>query len=299
VCDEDPFCCGVEWDQLCADLALELCQGSCPGEGDCFQPHGTPGCADEECCKKVCLEDIFCCAVQWDEDCAFLAVIQCVCPSKGNCIVPHPFPGCEDEECCQAVCEIDPFCCQVEWDGICAGEAYELCDIKLFCGSKKAGSCFDSHSTPFCNDETCCDAVCEIHPFCCETGWDSTCTIEADGLCTPGCGDKGTGSCFEQHGPFCDDADCCKTVCSVDPFCCDVAWDGICVNEAFQFCVASQAPCPGDIDHNGVVDVTDLITAIMDIGCAAPARCQGDVTLDGACDVQDMMLVLKTWGKCP
>jgi hypothetical protein len=236
----------VEWDQLCAELALELCQGSCPGTGDCFQPNGTPGCEDEECCKEVCFEDIFCCAVQWDEACAAEAFIICTCGGKGSCAVPHGLLGCSDEKCCRAVCEIDPFCCQVAWDGICVSEAAQLC-----------------------------------------------------GVTTKGCGDKGTGSCFEPNGtPFCDDALCCTIVCGFDPLCCEVMWDSICVNLA-NLCNPNQLACPGDIDHSGAVDVTDLITAMMDIGCAAPARCLGDANHDGACDVQDMMLVLKTWGQCP
>jgi hypothetical protein len=40
-------------------------------------------------------------------------------------------------------------------------------------------------------------------------------------------------SCFETSGtPGCADAVCEASVCSYDPFCCDVAWDGLCVAEA-------------------------------------------------------------------
>ncbi|HMN96441.1 MAG TPA: hypothetical protein PKC43_11285, partial [Phycisphaerales bacterium] len=42
--------------------------------------------------------------------------------------------------------------------------------------------------------------------------------------------------CFTTGGPGCTDVDCCEIVCSVDSFCCQVAWDGICVQEAFDFC---------------------------------------------------------------
>ena len=29
----------------------------CPGEGDCLEPNGTPGCEDELCCDTVCVAD--------------------------------------------------------------------------------------------------------------------------------------------------------------------------------------------------------------------------------------------------
>ena len=39
--------------------------------------------------------------------------------------------------------------------------------------------------------------------------------------------------CFLANGtPGCDDAACEASVCSIDPFCCDIAWDGICADEA-------------------------------------------------------------------
>ncbi|MHC4090078.1 MAG: hypothetical protein ACYSVY_07335, partial [Planctomycetota bacterium] len=52
-----------------------------------------------------------------------------------------------------------------------------------------------------------------------------------------GCGDPTAGSCFESNGsPYCDDLECCEIVCAVDPFCCDVTWDGVCAGEALELC---------------------------------------------------------------
>ena len=46
------------------------------------------------------------------------------------------------------------------------------------------------------------------------------------------------GNCTEAHGePGCEQAECEATVCALDSFCCDVAWDGICVGEALDLCV--------------------------------------------------------------
>lgn len=48
-----------------------------------------------------------------------------------------------------------------------------------------------------------------------------------------GCGGAGTGDCFEPHNtPYCNDEKCCEAICAVDPFCCEVRWDNICVQSA-------------------------------------------------------------------
>ena len=67
--------------------------------------------------------------------------------------------------------------------------------------------------------------------------------LGAWGPCPGGCGDADAGSCFVANGtPFCDDADCCETVCAVDSFCCDTEWDGICADEAITMCLGLE-PC--------------------------------------------------------
>ena len=46
------------------------------------------------------------------------------------------------------------------------------------------------------------------------------------------------GNCVESHGGIgCEIGECEAAVCAIDPFCCDVAWDGICVLEALDICV--------------------------------------------------------------
>jgi hypothetical protein len=44
---------------------------------------------------------------------------------------------------------------------------------------------------------------------------------------------------------------CESTVCTQDPFCCNVFWDGICVQEANQLCNAMCPSCPHDICTTG------------------------------------------------
>ena len=74
------------------------------------------------------------------------------------------------------------------------------------------------------------------------------------------CGDPLAVNCFGPIGsfdPYCDDfcdanscKGCCDTVCSSDPFCCDVdnGFDGFCVNHAQQVCpcVPGQDEPPND-----------------------------------------------------
>src|SRR5262245_5205880 len=41
------------------------------------------------------------------------------------------------------------------------------------------------------------------------------------------------GNCFVQHNsPGCQSIWCCQTVCDFDGWCCQVAWDSVCVSEA-------------------------------------------------------------------
>jgi hypothetical protein len=56
------------------------------------------------------------------------------------------------------------------------------------------------------------------------------------------CGPSNPNDCnVSNPTPGCNDQACCEAVCAIDPFCCDVAWDGICADEAAAIC--NQAPC--------------------------------------------------------
>ena len=49
--------------------------------------------------------------------------------------------------------------------------------------------------------------------------------------------EQSCGDCVEANlTPGCEVAECEAEVCAVDPFCCDVFWDGICVAEAIDLC---------------------------------------------------------------
>ncbi len=90
VCAIEPACCVFEWDDLCVTLALENCSFCGPGNGDCFEHNGTPGCDDVACCEEVCAADPTCCEQVWDEICAQQAEILCGCkpgdaPANDDC----------------------------------------------------------------------------------------------------------------------------------------------------------------------------------------------------------------------
>jgi hypothetical protein len=82
--------------------------------------------------------------------------------------------------------------------------------------------------------------VCIIDIFCCTTQWDEFCAATArqnpacDKICPdPPCGDPDAGNCcFPHDNASCNDAECCETVCDIDPACCETVWDSICASIA-------------------------------------------------------------------
>lgn len=57
--------------------------------------------------------------------------------------------------------------------------------------------------------------------------------------------DAATESCLTAHGtPGCADSGCCSFVCDEDPFCCETAWDGVCVSQADAACTPAYVTGP-------------------------------------------------------
>lgn len=247
VCAVDNICCEVGWDGTCVTLAIALC-GAC-GEiafqQGCFEVGYTPGCNDSFCCDQVCSLDPFCCQVAWDEVCVFIAhrvCLGCGSPPTINCFLPHALPYCEDTTCCAKVCSIEPVCCDpfASWDTACVMLARTLC---ADCGDDNLPPCYQQSFGPSCNDETCCEKVCNIDPLCCEIRWDQQCVDRANQFCLQ-CGSALAGSCCLPHAnPYCNDADCCEQVCIFDPFCCSGTWDGLCVSLSTVICTGLECPC--------------------------------------------------------
>jgi hypothetical protein len=272
VCAADPFCCDTAWDSICAGEAQGIPECNCvvdacpPSKNDCCvaSPDGTPGCNNDACCEIVCAADPFCCDTAWDGLCAdaAAAIPECNCGAgvcdKGNpndCCVASPggTPGCNNVACCEIVCAADPFCCDTAWDGLCAGAAAAIPECNCAVGGcpKSANDCCvaSPDGTPGCNNDACCEIVCAADPFCCDTSWDGLCAGAAAAIpecnCGAGACDKGNPQDCLVGGdlPGCNDVACCKTVCAVDPFCCETAWDSICAGEAADLCGADLGNC--------------------------------------------------------
>jgi hypothetical protein len=127
------------------------------------------------------------------------------------------------------------------------------------CGGSEAGDCCLPHAGGACAGASCNLAVCEAAPSCCLYGWDLLCatiaTVMPECPCTfeSVCGSG--GECGIVHDtPGCGDPACCAAVCEFTPFCCQVAWDQICVLSATTVCAVtgcgtSKGAC--DSEHRG------------------------------------------------
>jgi hypothetical protein len=258
-----------------------------PSDHDCFTTGG-PGCTDFECCKTVCAADPFCCDVAWDGLCVNGAIQLCGgtggdCPASDHDCFTTGGPGCTDVECCLLVCAADPFCCDVAWDGLCVNGATQLCGGTGGDCPPSDHDCFTTGG-PGCTDVECCLLVCAADPFCCDVAWDGLCVNGAIQLCDGTGGDcpASDHDCFTTGGPGCTDVECCLTVCSFDPFCCDVAWDGLCVEQALEAC---ENTCPWDLNGDGVVDGADLGALLNQWGNPYGGAELGEL--------------LNAWGDCP
>ncbi|MCH7545957.1 MAG: S8 family serine peptidase [Planctomycetes bacterium] len=145
------------------------------------------------------------------------------------------------------------------------------------CGDDTAGSCFvptpppiggtdPSGNSPFCEQDNCCQTVCQLIPECCDDNldnpgdWNQICARFANifridsrddiNICfgppPPPLGPCNISGidCFagDELGdliapsPGCSIFSCCISVCLVDPLCCDNTWDAGCVATAKLLC---------------------------------------------------------------
>jgi hypothetical protein len=165
----------------------------------------------------------------------------CGWPFAGPCFSNNePLPGCDDGECCDLVCSLDPYCCNIEWDQICAQFAMKMCEVdpEPACLEPSDHSCYAVDPVAGCENQTCCETVCQIDPFCCDFEWDELCVARAVQVCiSPPCPTESDQPCDQPSiFPGCSDDDCCGIVCDVLPYCCDVEWNSECVELAKMLC---------------------------------------------------------------
>ncbi|MHC5114419.1 MAG: hypothetical protein ACYTGP_08340 [Planctomycetota bacterium] len=123
--------------------------------------------------------------------------------------------------------------------GVPCGSEYRGAVTCVPCTPPPTGACCEA-------DGTCSDDVEEAD--CLNAGglaWfeDDVCSLvvcpEPPAVCGPD-----AGSCYISNGsPGCNDVECCEAVCALDPFCCDVTWDGLCASQALDICEAPALAC--------------------------------------------------------
>ncbi|MGP1346737.1 MAG: di-heme oxidoredictase family protein [Phycisphaerales bacterium] len=272
ICAADPFCCDTQWDQICADAALndcDVCGGG--GESDCCIANGTPGCDDPTCQDFICAADPFCCDTQWDQICADAALIDCdvcggVAPLTGACCLTDG--SCVEETAENCIAQGGTY----QGDNLLCADVN--CNAAPGCGDRAAGDCCFANGTPFCDDAECCNIICVADPFCCDTEWDQICADAAATDCAV-CGGGGESDCCIANGtPGCDDPACQDFICAADPFCCDTQWDQICADAAIVGCAICNGGGGGESDcciANGTPGCDD--PACQDFICAADPFC--------------------------
>jgi len=230
--------------------------------GSCCVPQAEAGCSDDNVEACVCMQRPSCCTSQWTADCV----------------------GLVDELGC----------------GFCVGEPPETSigdpdDTGLPPPGEEGDCCMDG-SAPGCIDDTVEACVCAEIPFCCETGWEEVCASAVEALGCGHCGgsaetseppppgdtgdpppgdtgepppgDTGEepppagGCCDINMTPGCDDPTVQDCVCMQDAYCCDTAWDEVCVGEVDSLtcgdCGGGMMPPP---------DVSSCCSEQMDAGC--------------------------------
>jgi len=199
------------------------------------------------CGNSVCGSGEFCC----NPSCGICAPFGGACTEQAC----HPCGHSECDagaslesscsSCATKVCNADPFCCNNAWDSLCVQQAGQLCNNT--CAPPPPPAC--THDE--CKEgqalelgcSSCATDVCNQDAFCCDNAWDALCVTQATQLCNtcapppppppPSCAHS---ECSEGAVLEANCSSCATTVCGSDAFCCDSAWDGLCVDEAAAWC---------------------------------------------------------------
>jgi len=238
---------------------------------------GCGGCPCEAC---VCEMDPFCCDNTWDGICAGECLEQC-----GGCL---PLENCGDGDCDYDEgegCANCPDDCACEGEDVCLANdcCTPDCEGKE-CGDDGCGgecpACPDGSvcvgtdcCTPDCDGKECGDDGCGGNCAVCELGACMNNVCVTDPGCVPGDG-TGCGGCF------CEDC-----VCEMDPYCCETAWDGICVGECVDQCGGCMEPCdPACEDGFKCEDMECIACGDNECGGGCGECGDGYVCLEGLCE---------------
>ncbi|MCE2885670.1 MAG: M12 family metallo-peptidase [Planctomycetaceae bacterium] len=309
VCALDAFCCGIEWDSICANRALSTCiDCGTPGAGSPYIAHENPGCNDLTCCAKVCSEDPYCCNTTWDGYCVSEA--ESLCRSGMSCAdarliftasslqfnTGEAAPAADISSCgtgdTRAVWrKIIPVCGGVTRIRVCTdfAEAQIVLTVFSSCGGEEI-ACSTTNFSGCGSGNVHLDVLLgtgQYYYLRIATVGGATAAGSLEISCNAVCGTGGSCTSAQPFGSKgCAVAECCATVCNIDPYCCDTSWDIVCAGEAVDLCFR-----PGDLDRDGDVDAADLSMLLASWGGAA-----GDVNGDGTTDAADLSALLANWG---
>ena len=282
VCAVDAACCDVAWDDICVAEVDGFGCGTCGASlDDCCTATAAPGCADGSIEACVCGEDPICCDTAWDEICvAEVDGLGCgVCPaSPGGCCTSGSGPGCADALVEACVCATDPVCCDTAWDELCVAEVDDLgCGV-----CPTLGDCCVTNDGPGCLDADIEACVCADDGFCCEIAWDDICVAEVTDLGCGACSTAASGCCDVSMVAGCSDPAVQSCVCAEDTYCCDSAWDDICVGEVDSLgCgTCGGLPLGSCCDAGTTPGCSD--PAVEGCVCASDSFCC-DTAWDGGC----------------
>lgn len=307
VCAIDPFCCNSSWDNICVSQAWDLCRNCGAGSGSCYSSHG-PGCEDISCCANVCTADPFCCSASWDSICVDRAEATCrlgitcaeakllttTVPATLNFSTLDDPSGSDDSTCGTN----DIYAVWRRYVALCSGmSTITICSNNAVQPTVAVfSSCGGTQIACSANPAPCGTNAGASVKFATLAGQsyyirisainalDATGTIAT--MCEAVCG--GGPSCIVAHStPGCSDASCCVNVCTVDPFCCNVQWDSICVQGAQNICFRD-----GDLNFDGVVNAADLTIFLNGWGSSGLT----DINGDGVTNAADLTILLANWG---
>jgi len=154
---------------------------------------------------------------------------------SGGCVGVPFGPGASCVGACggqsPAGCWCDPFCannedCCQDYESLCVNPPAEALGV----------CCEATPTSTGCGGDLGCEAcVCAFDSWCCDTEWDSICVNEAVTQCDAEC-QCGETCCEVGEATGCAGAACEDCVCDLDDFCCNTAWDGLCVAGAEADC---------------------------------------------------------------
>ncbi len=282
VCEAVPDCCLVAWDEFCVSVAANTLPGACAGGGSCELPF-CPGVSELEACGESTNDG---CNID-------PAAFEMMLPDLTICGTCFADAGTRDTDWYELIvpdADGNGFdVVTVTWASQFPSQVFVLdatdCAAPVIQAAGNGLDCaentLDAVLTPgvyvvFIAPGISTGGIFEGFP--CSLGQND---YQISASITAGesnCGGPGVGNCFTPTTgiPGCSDENCCNAVCAVDPFCCVVEWDVVCVGEALTI-------CPPDISVCGPDNPNDCGAANQTPGCNDQTCCETVCAIDGFC----------------